>query len=90
MSKLIKKTLLITVMKNTSHLKNLLSVLKKLDLSNVPTLIIDDEGDQASMNTRASSNARRERNGEVLTEIQMSTIYRRIRDLKSILSEIEI
>jgi hypothetical protein len=80
-----KKTLLITVMKNTSHLKNLLAVLKKLDLSNVPTLIIDDEGDQASMNTRASSNARRERNGEVLTEIQMSTIYRRIRDLKTIL-----
>ena len=80
-----KKTLLITVMKNTSHLKNLLSVLKKLDLSNVPTLIIDDEGDQASMNTRASTNARRERSGEVLTEVQMSTIYRRIRDLKSIL-----
>tara|TARA_R110002049_G_scaffold16455_6_gene65498 strand:- start:1429 stop:3669 length:2241 start_codon:yes stop_codon:yes gene_type:complete len=80
-----KKTLLITVMKNTSHLKNLLSVLKKLDLTNVPTLIIDDEGDQASMNTKASSNARRERNGEVLTEIQMSTIYRRIRDLKNTL-----
>lgn len=80
-----KKTLLITVMKNTSHLKNLLAVLKKLDLSNVPTLIIDDEGDQASLNTRASSNARRERNGEVLTEIQMSTIYRRIRDLKNTL-----
>ncbi|PLX25415.1 alpha-1,4 polygalactosaminidase [Candidatus Parcubacteria bacterium] len=80
-----KKTLLITVMKNTSHLRNLLSVLEKLDLSNVPTLIIDDEGDQASMNTRASANARRERNGEVLTELQMSTIYRRIRDLKNIL-----
>ncbi len=80
-----KKTLLITVMKNTSHLRNLLLVLEKLDLSNVPTLIIDDEGDQASMNTRASANARRERNGEVLTELQMSTIYRRIRDLKNIL-----
>ena len=80
-----KKTLLITVMKNTSHLRNLLALLRKLDLSNVPTLIIDDEGDQASMNTRASSNARRERNGEVLTEIQMSTIYRRIRDLKNII-----
>jgi hypothetical protein len=80
-----KKTLLITVMKNTSHLKNLLAVLKILDLSNVPTLIIDDEGDQASLNTRASSNARRVRNGEVLTEIEMSTIYSRIRDLKNIL-----
>lgn len=57
----------------------------KLDLCNVPTSIIDDEGDQASMNTRASANARRERNGEVLTELQMSTIYRRIRDLKNVL-----
>jgi len=81
----LKKTLLITVMKNTSHLKNLLEVLDKIDLSHVPTLIIDDEGDQASMNTKASTNARSQRNGEALTEVQMSTIYRRIRDLKNIL-----
>ena len=80
-----KKTLLITVMKNTRHLRNLLAVLNRLDLSNVPTLIIDDEGDQASLNTRANLNARLERRGEVLTEVQMSTIYRRIRDLKNTL-----
>ncbi|GEQ87404.1 hypothetical protein ULMS_29120 [Patiriisocius marinistellae] len=80
-----KKTLLITVMKNTSHLKNLLAVLKKLDLSNVPTLIIDDEGDQASMNTKASSNAKRAKETGVHTEQEMSTIYSRIRDLKNIL-----
>ena len=60
-----KKTLLITVMKNTSHLKNLLSVLRQLDLSKVPTLIIDDEGDQASMNTKASANARNAQDAEV-------------------------
>ena len=81
----LKKTLLITVMKNTNHLKNLTAVLQKLDLNSVPTLIIDDEGDQASMNTRASANAKREVNGEVLTELEMSTIYRRIREIKSIL-----
>ena len=80
-----KKTLLITVMKNTSHLKNLLAVLKKLNLSNVPTLIIDDEGDQASMNTKASSNAKRAKETGVHTEQEMSTIYSRIRDLKNIL-----
>lgn len=80
-----KKTLLITVMKNTSHLKNLLSVLKKIDLSNVPTLIIDDEGDQASMNTKASSNAKKAKETGIHTEQEMSTIYRRIRDLKNIL-----
>lgn len=81
----LKKTLLITVMKNTNHLKNLIAVLQQLDLSGVPTLIIDDEGDQASMNTRASANAKREANGEILTELEMSTIYRRIREIKSIL-----
>ena len=81
----LKKTLLVTVMKNTNHLRNLLSVIRMLDFSNVPTLIIDDEGDQASMNTRASTNAKREEQGEVLTEQEMSTIYRRIRELKSIL-----
>lgn len=81
----LKKTLLITVMKNTNHLRNLITVLQQLDLSGVPTLIIDDEGDQASMNTRASANAKREANGEILTELEMSTIYRRIREIKAIL-----
>lgn len=81
----LKKTLLITVMKNTNHLRNLITVLQQLDLRNVPTLIIDDEGDQASMNTRASANAKREANGEILTELEMSTIYRRIREIKTIL-----
>ncbi|MDW5289274.1 Z1 domain-containing protein [Formosa sp. PL04] len=80
-----KKTLLITVMKETNHLRNLMSVLKKLDLSNVPTLIIDDEGDQASMNTKASANAKRAKESGVHTEQEMSTIYSRIRSLKSIL-----
>lgn len=81
----LKKTLLITVMKNTHYLKNLITVLQQLNLKGVPTLIIDDEGDQASMNTRASVNARRENDGEVLTELDMSTIYGRIREIKSIL-----
>lgn len=80
-----KKTLLITVMKNTSHLKNLLSVLRQLDLSKVPTLIIDDEGDQASMNTKASSNARNAKTDGIHTELEMSAIYGRIRNLKAIL-----
>lgn len=80
-----KKTLLITVMKNTSHLRNLLAVLRRIDLTHVPTLIIDDEGDQASMNTKASSNAKRAKETGVHTEQEMSTIYSRIRDLKNFL-----
>lgn len=80
-----KKTLLITVMKNARHLSNLLEILFRLELKSVPTLIIDDEGDQASMNTRSSANAKRLEGGEILTELEMSTIYRRIRELKSAL-----
>ena len=49
-----RQTVLIIVMKNHIHLKNLINVLNSfnLDWSKVPTLIIDDEGDQASLNTR--------------------------------------
>ena len=46
------QTVLITVMKNHAHLQNLIDLLGSLRLENVPTLIIDDEADQASMNTR--------------------------------------
>jgi len=45
-----KQTVLITVMKNRTHLNNLIKLLSDLPLSGVPTLIIDDEADQASLN----------------------------------------
>jgi hypothetical protein len=71
---------IITVMKNGSHLKNLDSLLQSIDLSGVSTLIIDDEGDQASLNT----NARRAADDDIpLTDAQASTIYRRITDIRS-------
>ncbi len=44
-------TVLITVMKHHGHLKNLVALLRNLDLRDVPTLIVDDEADQASLNT---------------------------------------
>lgn len=47
------QTVLVTVMKNAAHLQNLIDLLRSLRLENVPTLIIDDEADQASLNTRA-------------------------------------
>ena len=45
------QTLLITVLKNKTHLKNLTALLEDLDLTGVPTLVIDDEADQAGLNT---------------------------------------
>jgi hypothetical protein len=78
------KTLLITVMKNTSHLNNLVNIIANQNLTGVPTLIIDDEGDQASLNTRARWAARQNLDIESLTENQVSTIYRRINALRNV------
>lgn len=60
---------LITVMKNGFHLQNLIDLLSSLSLENVPTLIIDDEADQASLNTKVR------RNGE-------SSTYRKLIDIR--------
>ena len=80
-----RRTVLITVMKNTKHLQNLIDVFTRLDLQKVPVLIIDDEGDQASLNTNARRNAMRGLTEEELTEQDLSTIYRRIIELKALL-----
>lgn len=81
-----KRTILITVMKNTSHLQNLIEIFERLDLRNVPTLIIDDEGDQASLNTKARRNALDDVNDDVFDpQIHLSTIYRRLETLRSLL-----
>ena len=80
-----RRTVLITVMKNTKHLQNLIDVFTRLDLQKVPVLIIDDEGDQASLNTKAMKNAKLGLSEEDLTEQDLSTIYRRIIELKELL-----
>jgi len=43
-----KRTCLVTVMKNHRHLSHLVDLFQQLDLGNVPTLVIDDEADQAA------------------------------------------
>jgi hypothetical protein len=78
------RTILITVMKNGSRLRNLTMLLQEMNLIGVPTLIIDDEGDQASLNTRAAWAARQGIDIEDLTENDVSTIYRRINGLRNI------
>lgn len=49
----LKPTVLITVMKNKPQLNKLTAVLSGLNLTGVPTLVIDDEADQAGLNTFA-------------------------------------
>jgi hypothetical protein len=50
-----KKAVLITVLKHGKHLESLAQMLKKIDLKTIPVLVVDDESDQASLNTRASA-----------------------------------
>lgn len=49
-----KRAILITVLKQINHLDNLLALLNDLPLAGLPVLIIDDESDQASLNTNAA------------------------------------
>ena len=49
-----KKTVLITVLKRYDRLQNLADLMEALGLAGVPVLIIDDEADQASLNTEAA------------------------------------
>lgn len=49
-----KRAVLITVLKQVSRLENLTNVLESLPLDRVPVLVIDDESDQASLNTHAA------------------------------------
>ena len=66
-----RPTVLITVMKNHIHLANLVNLLRRLNLYDVPTLIVDDEADQASLNT-------------LVNRGRESTTYRRLLELREI------
>ena len=68
----LRRTVLIGVMKHHSHLQHLTNLLQKLTLDDVPCLIIDDEGDQASLNTNVGTG-------------HESTTYSRILQLRSML-----
>lgn len=73
-----KRSLLITVLKQHQRLSNLQEVLKRVNLTGVPVLIIDDEGDQAGLNAKAGRNLRTGSN-------DLSTTYRRILELKAVI-----
>lgn len=67
-----RRTVLITVMKNHQHLQNLIDVLAQVNLQEATTLIIDDEGDQAGLNT-------------LVNQDDESTTYRKLLALKAAL-----
>lgn len=67
-----RQTILITIMKHHQHLKALADILSKIETSEVSTLIIDDEADQASLNTKVKKG-------------DTSTTYQRILSLREYL-----
>ncbi len=75
-----KKAILITVLKHGGHLDNLASLLKKVTVNDVPSLIIDDESDQASLNTKAA----KIRSGKADSS-ETSTTYEKILALRDAL-----
>jgi hypothetical protein len=73
-----RQTVVVTVMKQHTHLRNLAKMLKSLDLSGISALIIDDEADQASLNTQAQQAVR-------LRQDKQSTTYRRLMEMRRLL-----
>jgi len=69
-----KRTVLITVMKNTRHLRALSALLRTLSLDTVPVLVIDDEADQASLNNAVNRGS-------------ASATYRRIREMRDLIPD---
>ena len=67
-----KATVLITVLKQHQRLENLTALLQKVRMENVPVLIIDDEADQASLNTEVGQG-------------QESRTYSRLMKMRSVL-----
>src|ERR1700730_17767175 len=67
-----RQTVLITVMKNHTHLNNLIQLLGSVHLAGVPALIIDDEADQAGLNNQVNN-------------AQESTTYSRLLSLRGTL-----
>ncbi|MDZ7840898.1 MAG: Z1 domain-containing protein [Gammaproteobacteria bacterium] len=67
-----KKTVLITVLKHHQRLGTLTSLLRAVRMNGVPVLLIDDEADQASLNTEVAQG-------------EESTTYRRLMALRSVL-----
>ena len=64
-----KKTVLVTVLKHHQRLRSLSQLLQAAGMQNVPVLIIDDEADQASLNTE-------------VTQGEESTTYHRLMELR--------
>lgn len=65
-----KQTAVVFVLKNHSRIRDLADMFKKADVGDLPVLIVDDEADQASLNTLGRRN-------------EESTTYANLRELRA-------
>ena len=81
-----KPAILITVLKHTKHISDLTEIFKTIEvretLGNSGVLIIDDEADQASLNTYARKNSK----SEDWEDDEFSSTYSSILDLRATLN----
>ena len=70
----LRRTVLVTVLKQHQRLGHLTSLLRRLDLAGVSVLIIDDEADQASLNNETSQDSE-------------STTYARLMELRAVIPQ---
>jgi hypothetical protein len=73
-----KRVPIVIVLKHAGRMDNLAKVLTKSSVENVPILIIDDESDQAGLNTYASKNRQ-------TNQYRMSSNYAKISLLRGVL-----
>lgn len=67
-----RQTVVVTALKHSGRLGDLIALLRQLSLADVPAIVIDDEADQASLNNQV-------RNGD------QSATYRRLVELRSVI-----
>jgi hypothetical protein len=79
-----KPSLLITILKQGSRIDSLERLLKTLDMSNVPVLIIDDESDQASPNNKSKANLNATQLADQI-DVSSSRIHGAVKNLRKAL-----
>jgi hypothetical protein len=70
------RPLLVTLLKHQDHIDRFADLIRESDMADVPTLIVDDESDQAGPNTKTRGNIRNATN-------EQSAIYRAIGGLRA-------
>lgn len=73
-----RPSILVTLLKRSSRIDKFRNLLSMINLEGIPTLVIDDESDQASPNTKTASNLRNGNDEESSTYASISALLAEI------------